>query len=493
MIARFECRALNEPVSVRLLLALPAFRRLGEYNRPRSRRARGQLVAARGCAVSRNGNDSIGRSCMRFATVIRTVAFWASALLMAVSLRGFIDVPEWQTGSSAWVAVLPGLVVAGYFTVGFFAYMARCLWIGPYRDPETEARDPNVILGSWVQAWIAWMIRPIWVFLAAADIRPNVVTSFSVLLAAGSGVALSQEMFGLGGWLYLASGLCDLIDGRLARFTGHITNSGKALDSILDRYSESFVLIGLAYYYRADWMLIAVLLLLAGSYQVSYVRARGEGLGAYMKFGLMQRAERLAILGLAAIMSPVVASWTETGPEPRRYWLMVGTILFLASTTQYTALVRLVHLLGVLDGEATNQAHGRRRPIRWLIIAVATGMEFALLLFLTEYFQVVKVWAVAAAGAIGAVALSLAFVRFTATTRPTAFQLSAFVGISSVLQVSGMAIVENIPGVGYILAWWLVRLSILATWSYPLLSQSQNGNVREETDTDESDMATLKS
>jgi phosphatidylglycerophosphate synthase len=414
---------------------------------------------------------STGRFRMSFMKLLRTAAFCTAAVLMAVSLRGFVDIREWQVGASTWVAAMPAMIVAGYFTVGLAAYLVRCLLIGPYRDAETDAREQRIVLGIWVQTWIAWVLRPIWLFLAAAEISPSVVTSFSVLLAAGAGVAMSQEMFGLGGWLYLASGLCDFIDGRLARFTGRITKSGKALDSILDRYSESCMLIGLAFFYRADWMLLAVLLLFAGSYQVSYVRARGEVLGINMTFGLMQRAERVAILGLAAVMSPVVASWTEAGAEPRRYWLMIGTIVFLTVATQFTALVRLLYLLGVLDGETVVEVRGRHRLARLAMLAVVTCAEFALFCSFVEYGAATRAWALTGTVAAGALGLTWVLVRFTATTPPKSFQLAVFVSSSVLLQISGMAIVETIPGIKYVLAWWLVRASILATWSYPLLTQ----------------------
>ena len=73
---------------------------------------------------------------------------------------------------------------------------------------------------------------------AQRQFSPNAVTSVSVLLAAAGGVAVALGRFSLGGWLYLCSGACDFLDGRLARITGKTSASGAALDSILDRYSE---------------------------------------------------------------------------------------------------------------------------------------------------------------------------------------------------------------------------------------------------------------
>ena len=120
----------------------------------------------------------------------------------------------------------------------------------------------------------------------------------------GGGNRRRLGQFSLGGWLYLCSGACDFLDGRLARITGKSSASGAALDSILDRYSEAAMLIGLAWYYRESWVLLPVLAFLAGSFLVPYVRARGEGLGLHLKVGLMQRPERVVVLGVAVVFSP---------------------------------------------------------------------------------------------------------------------------------------------------------------------------------------------
>ena len=70
-------------------------------------------------------------------------------------------------------------------------------------------------------------------------------------------VALAAGRFALGGWLYLFAGILDVLDGRIARARGLASKKGAALDSVLDRYSDSAVLVGLSWYYRDSWVLLA--------------------------------------------------------------------------------------------------------------------------------------------------------------------------------------------------------------------------------------------
>jgi phosphatidylglycerophosphate synthase len=376
-----------------------------------------------------------------------------------------------QMAGEAWAAAIPAVVVAAYFTVGLVGYLARCLLIGPYRDLEIDQRGSSVLLGHWWRTWFAWVLNPVWRALSAADIPPSAVTTVSVFFASVAGVAMAQGLFFLGGLLYLSSGVCDFIDGRLARTTGQVTKAGAALDSILDRYSEAWMLIGVAWFYHQDWMLLPVLLLLVGSYQVPYVRARGEALGVEMRVGLMQRPERMVMLGLAAVFSPLVAHYTETESEPPRYWMMVATLIFLAVTTQVTAAGRLTHLLRDLDRQRTaTSSTGRHCFLLALIVAVTCG-ELAACLSLRQVAGLSVTHAVLLAGLPGSAALYCAWPRSTSAKPRSALQGTAFVAGTLLLQAGGVAIVETVSGVGPTLSWCLVRIGVLITWIYPLMAQ----------------------
>jgi len=98
--------------------------------------------------------------------------------------------------------------------------------------------------------------------------------------------------------LVAAGGVCDALDGHLARRSGRVSRFGALLDSTLDRLADFFPLMGLALYFSDDGLWLSVVLLnIAFWFLVSYVKARLEGLGVREKIGgLFERPERLAVL-----------------------------------------------------------------------------------------------------------------------------------------------------------------------------------------------------
>ncbi len=129
--------------------------------------------------------------------------------------------------------------------------------------------------------------------------------------------------------LILLGGLCDSLDGNLARATGKATRSGALLDSVIDRYSEFVMFLGIAAYFitMKNYLIFAVTFFaLCGSIMVSYTRARAESLGFESKAGMMQRAERIVFLGAGALFHPIA------------FKLSLGLVAILANAT---ALQRL--------------------------------------------------------------------------------------------------------------------------------------------------------
>ena len=106
------------------------------------------------------------------------------------------------------------------------------------------------------------------------------------------------------GALYLVAGMLDLLDGVLARAGGSSTRFGAFLDSTLDRASEGIVFAAIGYRFAAEGAAIevgVVVLALLGSFLVSYVRARAEGLGAECRVGIATRAERVVLIALGLL------------------------------------------------------------------------------------------------------------------------------------------------------------------------------------------------
>ena len=145
-------------------------------------------------------------------------------------------------------------------------------------------------------------------FLARLGATPDAITLVGLLVAGGSAYLVSDGLLLAGGAALLGSGVFDLLDGAVARRTGKVTKFGGLLDSVVDRVSESALLLGVLVFYIGEsdtaGMVLAYLAL-AASFLVSYVRARAEGLGVSFTGGIMTRAERLASLAVGLI----VAQW----------------------------------------------------------------------------------------------------------------------------------------------------------------------------------------
>jgi CDP-diacylglycerol--glycerol-3-phosphate 3-phosphatidyltransferase len=149
--------------------------------------------------------------------------------------------------------------------------------------------------------------RPITQWLIRARVTPNAITTFAALVVVASAIAFGFGGIHLGGALLLLSGILDTLDGDVARAAGQATRFGAFYDSTLDRLGDGVTFIGIATYFLTTPgtrfpVLGAVLCMVAvlSSLLVSYARARAEGLGLDCKVGLVQRAERILLIGIPA-------------------------------------------------------------------------------------------------------------------------------------------------------------------------------------------------
>jgi CDP-diacylglycerol--glycerol-3-phosphate 3-phosphatidyltransferase len=150
---------------------------------------------------------------------------------------------------------------------------------------------------------------PIVGILSKSGITPNTLTLTNLALNIVAGYVIATGHFLLGGVLILGSGLFDLLDGALARFSKQTTKFGAVLDSTVDRISEAATLCGLLIWYvpqeGATLVIVLILVVLVGSFLVSYIRARAEGLGWQCQIGLFTRAERVIVLAIGLLVSRV--------------------------------------------------------------------------------------------------------------------------------------------------------------------------------------------
>jgi CDP-diacylglycerol---glycerol-3-phosphate 3-phosphatidyltransferase len=223
-----------------------------------------------------------------------------------------------------------------------------------------------------LQFGIYKILDPFVKILIRLGLTPNMVTVIGFILNIGVAAVfvLGAEKTNRGdlsfvGWagaLILFAGLFDMLDGQVARLGKMSSSFGALLDSVLDRYSELFMFLGICYYLISHHYLISSLLAfiaLIGSMMVSYTRARAEGLGIECKGGLMQRPERIVLIGTSALACGIISQYIGGN-----YKLSVKAIPFhifetmsiftipiaiLAVLTNYTAYRRLMDAGAALD------------------------------------------------------------------------------------------------------------------------------------------------
>lgn len=177
------------------------------------------------------------------------------------------------------------------------------------------------MLKKYGQILVYKIIEPLIGLLIKLGITPNMITSMGLILnfvamliliyGAEYGARNDYSYVGWAGFTILLAGLFDMIDGRLARVGNMAHPFGALYDSVLDRYSEMVMFLGICYYLVAqDFFLSSIFAFIAmiGSVMVSYTRARAEGLGVNCSVGLMQRPERILIIGISAILCGVFSS-----------------------------------------------------------------------------------------------------------------------------------------------------------------------------------------
>jgi CDP-diacylglycerol--glycerol-3-phosphate 3-phosphatidyltransferase len=139
----------------------------------------------------------------------------------------------------------------------------------------------------------------------------NAMTVLSLFAAAAGGVCFALGRPFPASAAILVCGILDGLDGKVAAATGTASAFGAILDSTLDRYAEAFLFLGLAVFFRRRWILWLALAALVGAFMVSYTRARAEGLGFDGRAGMMRRAERFLLLGLAAFIGSLAPVFDE--------------------------------------------------------------------------------------------------------------------------------------------------------------------------------------
>jgi phosphatidylglycerophosphate synthase len=204
------------------------------------------------------------------------------------------------------------LALAGLLAVVGLSMIAYA-WSGHRRDADAVGRGSQFLAGAgdFLVHWFLWLLGPLDGLAARLGLGPGFFNLAGLACGAASGLAIASGRLEWGGAAIAAGGVCDIMDGRVARARGVASDYGKFIDATLDRFVEVFALLGFVVFlapFRFGPLLAAAAL--AGSLLVSYARARGETVGVLCREGLMQRAERLVLTTLACLADqPVTTSF----------------------------------------------------------------------------------------------------------------------------------------------------------------------------------------
>ena len=198
------------------------------------------------------------------------------------------------------------------------------------------------------EAWVRRHAERLMSAVKRLPVTPNQITVVGTALTFVAAVLAASGQLRWAGVVLAFAGTFDILDGALARSTGRSYPYGAFLDSTLDRYSEGAMYIGLiAYFVSAGgplqrWLILATGAALAGSFLVSYVRARAQSLGFTCETGLFARPERVVVTVVGLIFGGVV---------------LTGVVCLLAILTNLTALQRIREVW--LQGRAQRLARER--------------------------------------------------------------------------------------------------------------------------------------
>lgn len=181
----------------------------------------------------------------------------------------------------------------------------------------TKARDQ-------IQNALYLVFDPFVRLLVKAGITPNTVTTIGLVLNVCSAIVFiiggeigepgDLSYIGWGCGIVLFAGMFDMLDGQVARKGNSSSKFGALYDSVMDRYSELIMFLGICYYLVSHHYFITSLIAfiaLVGSMMVSYVRARAEGIGIECKSGFMQRPERIIIIGLSGVITGLISAFNN--------------------------------------------------------------------------------------------------------------------------------------------------------------------------------------
>ena len=166
----------------------------------------------------------------------------------------------------------------------------------------TYTRAIGLVFGTAINRIVRW--------LALSKIHPNVLTFLGLLINIWAAWLFARGSFTWAGVVVIGAGLFDMVDGRVARATDQVTRFGGFFDSVMDRYSDMALYMGLLVYYASInrfFYIVLTAIVMTGSVMISYTRARAENAIPKCKVGFLERPERVVLIILGALLDRMAA------------------------------------------------------------------------------------------------------------------------------------------------------------------------------------------
>jgi phosphatidylglycerophosphate synthase len=223
------------------------------------------------------------------------------------------------------------------------AYGVRVIARGRATHARVEKEGESALLGKGPMEMMYWLMQPVGHAALKLGFTANMMTVMSLVLGLVAGVALAFGHFGIAACIATVSAAGDALDGWIARETGTSSNAGEVFDAAVDRYVELAFLGGLAFYFRADALiLVLAILALGGSFMVSYATAKAEAMQVTAPRGAMRRTERAVYLTAAIAVTPIFQALSHGAwwwLAPIAFALALVGVVGNASATRRLSLV----------------------------------------------------------------------------------------------------------------------------------------------------------
>jgi phosphatidylglycerophosphate synthase len=240
--------------------------------------------------------------------------------------------------TSPVVAWAPLLVLTAIFLLGLVVFALKSAFRGLTRTDNVDRLGGSIVGSRFLLEYTFWMFSPVARAAIRLGIDPDALSWASLVLQLLAGWLLAVGSFAAGGWVLVFGAFCDALDGWVARARGVASDAGEVLDAALDRWAETAVFLGLAWYYRELWWgFLLAAAACAGAVMVSYARAKGQAFGVDAKLGLMQRHERAGWVATATVFSGLWELWRPSLGFARHPPTLValGVIAVLANVTAW--------------------------------------------------------------------------------------------------------------------------------------------------------------